>query len=338
VIEQAQPHGAEARARRYARPTLAVLVTGLSLYLLLPSLAAVFSSWRSLSHLNWYWAAGALFAEGASFVSIWQLDRIALKTKAWFPVASAQLSGNAAGRVVPGGGATAAAVTVSMLRKAGADVGDAAAGLAASTALQIGTTLALPLFALPAIVGGAPVPRSLATSAYLGAAVLLLLVAGSAVAFTTDRPLRAVGRAAQWLLNVTVRRRKKIKGLPEELLAERDFIRSTIGKSWPAALLAAVGSTGFDYLALMCALLAVGDQPRPSLVVLAYTTARLLALVPFTPGGLGFVEAGLVGTLTLAGVSAQDAVVATLAYRLVSFWLPIPLGAGAYVLFRRRYG
>ncbi|MDP9262258.1 MAG: flippase-like domain-containing protein, partial [Actinomycetota bacterium] len=61
-------------------------------------------------------------------------------------------------------------------------------------------------------------------------------------------------------------------------------------------------------------------------------------LIPFTPGGLGFVEAGLVGGLTLAGVSPQDAVVATLVYRLVSFWLPIPAGAGAYVLFRRRYG
>jgi hypothetical protein len=42
--------------------------------------------------------------------------------------------------------------------------------------------------------------------------------------------------------------------------------------------------------------------PRPSLVLLAYTSAELLALVPFTPGGLGFVEAGLVGTLKLAGV------------------------------------
>jgi uncharacterized membrane protein YbhN (UPF0104 family) len=29
--------------------------------------------------------------------------------------------------------------------------------------------------------------------------------------------------------------------------------------------------------------------------------------------------------------------VATLAYRLVSFWLPIPVGGAGYVLFRRRY-
>jgi uncharacterized membrane protein HdeD (DUF308 family) len=53
--------------------------------------------------------------------------------------------------------------------------------------------------------------------------------------------------------------------------------------------------------------------------------------------GLGFVEAGLVGTLTLAGVPAHDAVLATLTYRLVSYWLPIPAGGLAYVVFNRRY-
>jgi uncharacterized protein (TIRG00374 family) len=100
---------------------------------------------------------------------------------------------------------------------------------------------------------------------------------------------------------------------------------------------AAVGRWLFDLLALVTAIIAVGAHPRFSLVLLAYVAAQLLAQIPVTPGGLGFVEAGLVGTLALAGVSAGDAVVATLAYRLVSFWLPIPLGLGAWWLFRRRY-
>ena len=64
----------------------------------------------------------------------------------------------------------------------------------------------------------------------------------------------------------------------------------------------------------------------------------MLGLLPLTPGGLGFVEAGLTGTLALAGVSAGAAVVATLAYELVSFWLPIPAGGVAAVVHRRRYG
>lgn len=322
----------------YARSGALLAIAAVSLYLLLPSLVAVFSSWRSLSHLDWIFAILALAYETASFICLWELDRIALRTRGWFAVACAQLSGNAVGRILPGGGATATAFTAGMLRRAGVDTGEAAAAFAASTGLQIATTLSLPLLALPAIIGGAPVSHRLDMAAYLGAAVLVLLVGVGAAAFATDAPLQLAGRGIQWLLNATLRRRRPVAGLPGELLGDRDFIRSTLGARWQAALLAAAGNTAFDYLALLCALRAVGAAPQPSLVLLAYTTAELLALVPFTPGGLGFVEAGLVGTLALAGVPGPRALSATLLYRLVAYWLPIPAGGGAYLLFRRRYG
>jgi len=213
----------------------------LALYILPPSLAAVFSSWRSLSKLTWYWAALALLSEVGSFICLWELNRIALHVRSWFTVASAQLSGNTVGRIVPGGGATATAFAIGMLRRAGVEVGQAAAALAASSSLQLGTTLALPLLALPAILGGAPVDRSLATSAYLGAVVLVLLIAAAVLAFTVDRPLDLAGRGLEWVLNKTVRRRRRITDLPRKLLAERDFVRTAIGRRWKAALLAAAG-------------------------------------------------------------------------------------------------
>jgi uncharacterized protein (TIRG00374 family) len=248
-------------------------------------------------------------------VCLWELDRIALGTGAWFPIVTAQLSGNAVGRFVPG---APTPFTVELLHKAGVDTGQAAAAFTASTGLQLATTAALPLLALPAIIGGAPVDHGLADAAYLGVGVLVLLLAVGAVVFTTDRPLELAGRAIQWLLNATVRRHRPVVDLPHELLADRDFIRATLGGRWKPALVAAVANTGFDYLALLCALRAVGAAPRPSLVVLAYTAAELLALLPFTPGGLGFVEAGLVGTLSLAGVGGPQALTATLLYRLAA--------------------
>jgi uncharacterized membrane protein YbhN (UPF0104 family) len=281
-----------------------LLVTGVSLYLLLPSLIAVFSPWRSLSHLTWYWVALALVSEGACFILLWQLDRIALHVQSWFVVASSQLAGNAVGKIVPGGGATATAFMVEMLRRAGVAVGQAASALAASTSLQVETRLALPVVALPAIVAGTPIAHSLATSAYLGLAVLILLAVVGVLAFVFDRPLALAGRALQGGLNGSVRRRRKITDLPRRLLAQRDFVRATIGRHWRAAILSAVGSTAFDFGALLCALRAVGADPRPS---------------------------------TLAGVAPHDAVLATLTYRLVSYWLPIPAGGVAYVVFSRRY-
>ena len=323
--------------RRYAKSIALLAVAGASLYLFLPSLIAVFSSWRSLMHLDWYFAVLVVACEVASFLWLWQLDRIALHTRSWFPVAAAQLSGNAVGRIVPGGGATATAFTASMLRRAGVDTGEAAAAFGTSTGLQLATTLALPVLALPAILAGAPVSHSLTTAAYLGIGLLVVLLAAGAAGFLTDAPLKVAGGVIQWLLNATIRRRRHVTQLSQQLLGDRDFIRMTIGERWRAAVVAAALNTGFDYLALLCALRAVGADPRPSLVLLAYTAGELLALIPFTPGGLGFVEAGLVGTLALAGVSGHDALAATLLYRLAAYWLPIPAGGLAYLLFRRRY-
>ncbi len=111
-----------------------------------------------------------------------------------------------------------------------------------------------------------------------------------------------------------------------------------LGQRWKAALLLSSGRLAFDYLTLLAALRATGARPNPSLVLLAYAVAGLLALVPITPGGLGIVEAGLSALLILAGVPTGQAVLATLTYRIISYWLPVAAGPVAYVMFRARYG
>ena len=88
----------------------------------------------------------------------------------------------------------------------------------------------------------------------------------------------------------------------------------------------------------MSALRATGTRPHPSLILLAYAATGIVALLPLTPGGLGIVEGSLSGLLVLAGVSGSDAVVATLAYRIASYWLPTFAGVIAYLFFRRRFG
>jgi uncharacterized protein (TIRG00374 family) len=102
-------------------------------------------------------------------------------------------------------------------------------------------------------------------------------------------------------------------------------------------LLAGVARWMFDYASLLAALAAVGATPRPGLVLLAFCTAQLLAQVPLTPGGLGLVEAGLTATLTLAGVAPAEAVLATFAYRLLTYWIPLPFGLLGAALHRHRY-
>jgi uncharacterized protein (TIRG00374 family) len=323
--------------RRIILRCLLLVVTLVSLYLLLPSLLEVFTSWRELLDLRPEWVVAAVALEAASFVAIWQLLRIALHVDSWFVVSTSQLAGNALGRIVPGGMATAGALQYRMLTHVGVAGGSVASGITASSALSFATLLTLPLLALPAVLAGAPVDHGLLQSLWLGVVAFMLLVAVGVAGLAFDRPLREAGKAIEWVLNRTVRRRDHLRGLAGRLLAERDAVRRILGARWRAAILAASGRWLFDYLALIAALWAVGAAPRPSLVLLAYVAASLLGMVPLTPGGLGFVEAGLTGTLALAGVDTGAAVLATLTYRLVSFWLPIPIGGACYWLFYRRY-
>lgn len=312
-------------------------VTAVSLYLLAPSLIQVFASFDELQRINPAWFLLILALEAASFGCVWALQRLALRTQRWFAVATSQVAGNAFSRVVPAGGAAGVALQYRMLAEAGVPTATAASSLAAVSILTTAVVLALPILALPAILGGTPVADGLLRAAWLGLGVFVVMLAVGAVLLWSTGPLVRLGRASQWLANRLRRHQPPTTDLPERLLAERELVRDTLQSRWWEALLASVGRSVFDYGALLAALLAVGADPDPSLVLLSYVASQVLAMIPITPGGLGFVEAGLTATLTLAGVPAALAVVATLAYRMASYWLPLMAGGVAMWLFRRRY-
>jgi len=318
---------------------LVVALAGTAIYLVLPRLAAVLGSWPRLSTLSPVWFSVAVAVELASFTCTFALQRLALRTKGWFAVVTAGLAGNAVTDSLPGGDAAGAAVQFGMLTTAGFDTTTAVGGLTAFSLLGVGGLLVLPIFALPAMLAGAPASPGLAHTALLGIAGFVLFAIFGAILLYTDRPLATIGRAAQGLRNwVTRGRRPPMTGLDMRLLTERNTIRTVLGEKWWQAVLLTAGRLGFDYGCLLAALRATGAGPRPSLVLLAYSAAGIIALLPLTPGGLGIVEASLSGLLILAGVHPGEALLATLAYRIASYWLPLLAGPPAYLLFRHRYG
>ncbi|MEA2366336.1 MAG: putative heme transporter [Thermoleophilaceae bacterium] len=320
------------------RRGLLLVVTALSLYLLAPALLQVFGAFDQLHRINALWFLAMVALQVGSFACMWGIQRLAVRTEHWGPVITSHLASTAFGRVIPGGVAAAGAMQYSMLVRSGVPSAAAASGMTASSLLLFGTLLALPLLALPAIIGGVGVDPHLTRAALGGAVLFVLMVVVGAACVVWDRPLVLAGRAAQSIRNRIRRGHEPLTGLPERLLRERDVVVGVLGRQWWQALLLAAGRWVLDYLTLIAALYALGAAPRPSLVLLAFCAAQLLGTMPLTPGGLGFVEAGLTGTLALAGVGAGAAVVATLAYRLVSFWLPIPAGGVAAIIHRRHYG
>ncbi|MHB1711310.1 MAG: lysylphosphatidylglycerol synthase domain-containing protein, partial [Acidimicrobiales bacterium] len=250
--------------------SIVITTTGVVLYLVAPTLIAQFHAWPRLASVNRIWFVIVLVAEVAHFGCTFALQRIALRTRAWFPVVTAQLSGNAISRIIPGGAAAGAAVQFRMLAASGMDTVDAVGGLTAFSLLGIAGLLVLPVLVLPAVLFGAPISSGLYTAAVLGAVAFALFAGFGALVAATDTPIRSVGRVVQGARNRLFRKRAPMSGLSKRLLEQRDLILSVLGKQWWQATMLSAGRLTLDFLCLYAAVRAVGSRPRMSQVLLVY--------------------------------------------------------------------
>jgi uncharacterized protein (TIRG00374 family) len=98
-----------------------------------------------------------------------------------------------------------------------------------------------------------------------------------------------------------------------------------------------VGSLGywaFDNAVLWACFRAFGDSPAITLVLMGYLLGQLGGLLPI-PGGIGGIDGGLIGALIVYGLPAAATAAAVLAYRVILFWIPLLLGAAAFVGLRK---
>ncbi|MGI9614466.1 MAG: lysylphosphatidylglycerol synthase transmembrane domain-containing protein [Acidimicrobiales bacterium] len=324
--------------RPLLRQAVLLLIAGVSLYLIAPSLVEVFSSSSQLSELRPFSLVVVASWQALAFMALWSLQRLVIGTHRWLPVITSHLAANAVGRLVPGGAATSTAVQYRLLRVAGIDPSSVASALATTGLFQIAVMTAIPVVALPAVMLGGATSPTLLNGAMIGATVFVLLFVVVGFVLRRDWPLGVVGTAIDRLSQRVLRRPEPARPTADRLLEQRDGLLASLHERWIRASLLAVARATCDFMSLMAAVAAFGIEARPALVLLAFASSQLFGLVPLTPGGLGFVEAGLTGTLALAGLSPAEAVVVTMLYRLFSFWVPVPLGGIAGVVHRLRFG
>ena len=102
-------------------------------------------------------------------------------------------------------------------------------------------------------------------------------------------------------------------------------------------LLVIVGSIGYwawDNAVLWATFHAFGYSPPITVVLMGYLIGQLGGLLPL-PGGLGGIDGGLFGTLIVYGTPASVTAAAVLTYRVILFWLPLLVGAAAFISLRR---
>ena len=89
-----------------------------------------------------------------------------------------------------------------------------------------------------------------------------------------------------------------------------------------------------DAASLWCFVAALGHHVDPVLLFAAFGIANVAAAMPITPSGLGVIEVTLPLLLAADGVTKGVATLAVIGWRFANYWLPIPVGAAAYLSLR----
>jgi uncharacterized protein (TIRG00374 family) len=108
-------------------------------------------------------------------------------------------------------------------------------------------------------------------------------------------------------------------------------------RRWPALTAATLANQLTAYLVFELSLRAVGisfESLPPSEAFLAWAIGRVISSLPLTPGGIGVVELGMIGTLVGFGAPHAHAVAAVLFYRGLIIVPTLAAGAVALLVLR----
>lgn len=253
----------------------------------------------TLSHMppvTWWWVALAVFAESGSM-----------------------------------GGAAAVAYSFRQWKRRGLD--DAMIGWAVTVSGAMSTLS----FALLATIGAPLTSSSLATVLGLaGAALGAIPALAILLAVYSGRARRVLDRIVSRMLALS---RRLFHHPGPDAAAQLDRVLDQAAalnappRAYALSALMALRNWTADWLCLAVAIRATGPSVPWRELLLVYCVAKTVNSFNLTPGGIGVVDAALVGGLVAAGLKASQAVPAVVIYRAISLGLVVVLGmvAGAVV-------
>jgi uncharacterized protein (TIRG00374 family) len=307
-----------------------LLVAFVVIYFVLPQIAGARRALSLLAGVNLWLIALGVALEAASILSYANLTRAMIHgtPPPYLTLLRINLSTLAISHVVPGGAAVGGALGFRLLTRFGLSGTDAAFAMAAQ---GIGSAVVLNVLLwfglLVSIIGGSYNPLY-ATAALVGvvllggfSALVLLLMRGEQRAAVV---MRTVARRMPFLDEDNVYRLVlRLAARLQTLAADRARLRR--GLLWDLAFWLCSAASLWVFLA------AFGYRAGVDGLVVAFGLAYVLAAIPITPAGLGVVEATMIALLTFFGADRGVATLGVVSYRLINFWLPIPLGGLAYL-------
>ena len=331
--------------RKVTTGVLAFVLAVVGIYLVFPKVVGIDESLNRLGDATWYWIAIAVvfnFAAFAAYVALFRgvlggsvedEVRRRLDIRASYQIT---MAGLAATRIFSAAGAGGIVLTYWALRKAGMIRRRAGCRMVAFLVLMYSIyLLALVIFGVllrtNVLPGDNPVGGTIVPAAVAAIAILLLCLI-ALIPGDIERRLRDFARGyrrTRWATRVASGPATLAMGVRTALDYLRHPRRGALGL---------VGSLGFwaaNIGVLWASFEAFGGDVPFAVLVQGFFVGMAANLVPSPAGGVGSVDAGMIGAFVLFGIESEIVFPAVLTYRVIAFWLPIPPGIVAYFQLRR---
>jgi uncharacterized protein (TIRG00374 family) len=296
---------------RFTRKQIVQLVLLVALvYVAYPFISTVPAFLSELRHANWWWALLGLAVSALTYVGaaagLWAC---AGEVVSFRHLVIMQFANTFAATTTPAG-VGGLALSTRFLQKAGLGAVRATAAVAVQQAVQVITHIALLIFF--SVAAGA----SADLSHFVPKLTLLYLIGG--LALGAIGAFLFVPKLRHWLDTAVRPKINEVGGDLVELVREpRRFALIVLG---------CAGTTLGAALALWASVEAFGGGTTFVTVTVVTMVGGTLASAAPTPGGVGAVEAALIGGLAAFGVPTAIAVPSVLLYRVLTVWLPVFAG------------
>ena len=314
---------------RWARRILMIGLLAVAAVTIASQWGTLETAFGQLKHLHWRSLRWAIYAEALALVAFAQLTRLLLRaggvSLGLGSMIGLTLASNGVALTLPGGPAWAVTFSFDQLRRRGVRGSLTAYVL---TVTWVMSAVALVVIALVGIdLAGSSGPaapfRVIATACTvaLGVAAVagVLLVRLPRSRAMVVRRVDSLSASSRWS------RVGQLIGAGGRELSAVHLRAPILLRCMTAAALNWICDCG----CLVFSILAVGGHVPWQGVLAAYGLTQLAAALPITPGGIGVVEATLSVLLIAYHMPTATAIAAVMVYRIVSFWILVPIGWGA---------
>ena len=329
--------------RRMIQTAVIVVLLTAAIYLFIPKIADLESAFNKIGEADPVWLAMAIAFEVVAVGTYVALFRGVVGDDvlplSWREAYEINMAGLAATRLFAAGGAGGIALTYWALRKAGMPRRLSASRMVAFLALQyIWYPLALIVFGVLLRTGVLSGEDAVELTIIPAAVAGIVLGLGLAVALIPHDFESRIAKFAQGHRRTGLARR--LASGPATLAQGMRTALDLVGHPSRGGL-AIAGAIGFwaaNIAILWASFKAFGVTVPLGVIVQGFFLGMLANLFPFAPGGVGAVDAGLIGAFFLFELPHAEVFAAVLVYRVVAFWLPIPPGILAFFQLRKTVG